>query len=148
MSSSHNEKNVIEGTTLRVYTYMVKIGEAVGPRDVMRGVGVSSPSVAYHHLQKLLELDLIEKKGNGDYIVKEKVSPSGFVWIWKILVPRLMLYSAFFLGILVIELYVLYIHLVVKEPIESALLPLILITSTAIVLFALEGFQCRKVSSQ
>ena len=42
-----------EGTTLNVYSYVVKQGKPVGPRDVMRGANLSSPSLAYWHLQKL-----------------------------------------------------------------------------------------------
>jgi len=42
-----------EGTTLNVYSYVVKKGKPVGPREVMRGTNLSSPSVAYWHLQKL-----------------------------------------------------------------------------------------------
>ncbi len=40
-----------EGTTLNVYSYVVKRGKPVGPREVMRGANLSSPSVTYWHLQ-------------------------------------------------------------------------------------------------
>ena len=33
-----------EGTTLNVYSFVVKKGEPVGPREVMRGVNLSSSS--------------------------------------------------------------------------------------------------------
>ena len=48
----------LEGITLSVYWYVVKEGKPVGPREVMKGAHLSSPSVAYRHLQKLEELNL------------------------------------------------------------------------------------------
>ncbi len=65
-----------EGTTLNVYSYVVKKGKPVGPREVMRGANLSSPSVAYWHLQKLENAGLLQKNGAGEYIVKEKTSIS------------------------------------------------------------------------
>jgi DNA-binding IclR family transcriptional regulator len=43
----------LQGITLNVYLYVAKKDKPVGPRDVMKGVNLSSPSVAYRHLQKL-----------------------------------------------------------------------------------------------
>jgi hypothetical protein len=51
----------LEGNTLDVYAYAVKEGRPVGPRDVMRGANLSSPSVAYRQLQKLENLGLMGK---------------------------------------------------------------------------------------
>jgi len=45
----------------------------------------------------------LEKNGAGEYIVKEKTSINGHVWIGRNLVPRMMCYSLFFLGVLIIE---------------------------------------------
>ena len=87
-----------EGTTLSVYSYVVKQGKPVGPREVMRGSNLSSPSVAYWHLQKLENSGLLQKNTAGEYIVKEKTSISGHIWIGRTLVPRLMCYSLFFFG--------------------------------------------------
>ena len=39
--------------TLTIYEYMVKENRPVGPREVMRGTNLSSPSVAHRHLQKI-----------------------------------------------------------------------------------------------
>jgi hypothetical protein len=85
-----------EGTTLNVYSFVVKKGKPVGPREVMRGVNLSSPSVAYWHLQKLENLGLLQKNKTGEYVVKEKTSISGHIWIGGNLVPRLIFYSLFF----------------------------------------------------
>jgi predicted transcriptional regulator len=76
---------------------VVKKGKPVGPREVMRGANLSSPSVAYWHLQKLENCGLLEKNQAGEYIVKEKTNITGHIWIGRNLVPRLMCYSLFFL---------------------------------------------------
>ncbi len=68
MPNANNEE--LEGITLSVYLYAVKKGKPVGPRDVMKGVHLSSPSVAYRHLQKLEDLGCLQKNMYGEYIIK------------------------------------------------------------------------------
>src|SRR6202142_566273 len=96
MTDVSNEE--LEGNTLNVYAYIVHAAKPVGTRDVTRGAGLSSTSVAHRHLQKLEDYGLIEKNDYGDYILKEKTSVKGHVWIGRNLVPRLMFYSFFFMG--------------------------------------------------
>ena len=98
MHSLANEE--LEGNTLNVYAYIVHADKPVGTRDVTRGADLSSTSVAHRHLQKLEAFGLIEKNGYGDFILKEKTSINGHVWIGRNLVPRLMFYSFFFMGAL------------------------------------------------
>jgi predicted transcriptional regulator len=93
----------LEGTTLNVCAYVVKEGKSVGPREVMRANNLTSPSIAYWHLQKLEALGLLAKTEYGEYTVKEKVNVSGHLWIGRTLVPRLIFYSFFFLGILIMR---------------------------------------------
>jgi hypothetical protein len=134
-----------EGTTLNVYSYVVKKGKPVGPREVMRGANLSSPSVAYWHLQKLENAGLIEKNGAGEYVVKEKTSISGHVWIGRNLVPRLMCYSLFFLGILVVETIIISVQFFYSGQIPN--LALFYLTATNAIAFALflgEGLVLRK----
>ncbi len=61
--------------------YAVNKGKPVGPRDVMKGVGLSSPSVAYRHLQKLEDLGDLQKNEYGEYTVKRKAHIRGQVWV-------------------------------------------------------------------
>jgi DNA-binding IclR family transcriptional regulator len=88
--------NDLEGNTLSVYAYIVRAGRPVGTRDVTRGADLSSTSVAHHHLQKLEDMELIEKNSFGNYVLKAKASVDGHVWVGKNLVPRLMFYAFFF----------------------------------------------------
>jgi hypothetical protein len=130
----------LEGTTLCVYAYVVKEGRPVGTREVMRGANLSSPSVAFRQLQKLETLGLLEKNQFGNYVVKEKASVSGHVWVGRSLVPRLMFYSFFFLGALGAEVALFIVSLVfIGLPIENSFIYLMAVTAAAAVLFLIEG---------
>ena len=134
-----------EGTTLNVYSFVVKKGEPVGPREVMRGVSLSSPSVAYWHLQKLESSGLLQKNRNGEYIVREKTSISGHVWLGRNLVPRLMFYSLFFLGIIIFEVVILMVQFFSDSAEFSIPLVYLLVTNIiAFVLFMSEGLLLRR----
>jgi hypothetical protein len=134
-----------EGTTLNVYSYVVKKGKPVGPREVMRGANLSSPSVAYWHLQKLENSGLLQKNEAGEYVVKEKTSISGHIWIGRNLVPRLICYSLFFLGILIIETAIISLQFNSTGQIPNlALLYLIATNAIAFALFFGEGLLLRQ----
>ena len=138
----------LEGTTFTVYSYVMKESKPVGPREVMRGANLSSPSVAYRHLKKLEDLGLLEKNEEGRYIVKEKAKISGYLWIGRTLVPRLMFYSLFFTGILSAEIASIAIRYFVYGLFPDMLfLYLALITAIAMALFLIEGISLRKKAS-
>lgn len=118
---------------------MVKEGKPVGPRDVTRGLSLSSPSVAYRHLQKLENLGLLQRDTYGEYILREKVAVKGHLWIGRNLVPRLMFYSFFFIGVFSVEVTVIAIRSWFREPIGLDFMFLTLITGLAVILFLLEG---------
>ncbi len=130
----------LEGNTLSVYAFVVKEGKPVGPREVMRGANLSSPSTAYRQLQKLESLGLIERNVYGAYIAKEKANISGHVWVGKNLVPRLICYSLFFFGILSVEVAILLIQFIFQSQTPSlAVLYLVPITAGSAGLFLAEG---------
>jgi len=131
----------LQGVTLKIYLYTVK-KRFVGPRDVMRGVHLSSPSVAYRHLQKLENMDLLVKDDLGNYVVKKKVAVRGYFWIGRFLVPNPLVYAFVFLVILAIEIVVLAIHFSVEDQ-EFKIFFLLLtsITAAALVLFVFEGWR-------
>ena len=138
----------LEGTTFTVYSYVLKESKPVGPREVMRGASLSSPSVAYRHLQKLEDLGLLEKNEEGRYVVKEKAKISGYLWIGRTLVPRLMFYSLFFTGILSAEIASIAIRYFVYGLVPDMLfIYLTLITAIAMALFLIEGLSLKKKAS-
>jgi len=98
----------LRGSTLRVYWYLFKKGEGVGVREVQRALGMSSPSTALHHLDKLRELGLIEKDRFGQYVMLKEVKVGVlrfFMRFGTLVLPRYLFYAAFFSTSLLIYLY-------------------------------------------
>jgi hypothetical protein len=130
----------LEGNTLNVYAYIVHAAKPVGTRDVTRGACLSSTSVAHRHLQKLEYLGLIEKNSYGDYILKEKASINGHVWVGRNLVPRLMFYSFFFMGAFGAEIAIIILSsLIDGMVVETSFFFLTGMTAVAMILFLIEG---------
>jgi ABC-type transport system involved in Fe-S cluster assembly fused permease/ATPase subunit len=139
------DKTELDGITLSVYWYVVKEGKPVGPRDVMKGAHLSSPSVAYRHLQKLEDMNLLQKNEYGEYMTKHKINIRGHVWIGRTLISKMMVYALVFLGILLLEIGVLVMHFEVEDykfKIFFALL--ILVTGAAFGVFTTEGLIQRR----
>ena len=89
----------LRGKTLVVYLYLLKHGKAVGVREVQMELGFSSPSVAFHHLDKLVHLGVVEKDEYERYVLARKVDTGilhSFVSIAGLTLPRLGFYAAFF----------------------------------------------------
>jgi hypothetical protein len=134
----------LNAVSFQTYVYLVRAGKPVGPRDVMRGANLSSPSVAYRNLQKLVDLGLVLKDAYGNYVVKEKVGLKGYVWVGKSLIPRFTLFGFVFLGVLIAEVAVLAPHLFFESPIEGSFWLLTVITIVSAVIFLVEGLRFRK----
>jgi DNA-binding transcriptional ArsR family regulator len=101
----------LRGNTLRVYWYMLSQNEPVGVREVQRAIGMSSPSVASHHLNKLVSLELVEKKPDNSYEVSRVVKVGvlrNFIDFRGRFLPRYVFvaifFTAFTLAYLVISL--------------------------------------------
>jgi hypothetical protein len=99
----------LRGKTLQVYMYLLAHGSAVGVREVQKELGFSSPSVAFHHLDKLVNLGILEKDQYERYVLVKKVDAgimSAFVNVGRLTLPRLGFYAAFFSTIAVAYLLV------------------------------------------
>jgi hypothetical protein len=123
---------------------MVKAGKPIGPRDLMRGANLSSPSVAYRNLQKLIDLGLVVKDEYGNYVVKEKVGMNGYVWVGKTLMPSFAVFGFIFVGVLIAEIAVLIPHLLLGSPIEEAFWLLTIVTVVSASIFLFEAMRFRK----
>lgn len=89
----------LRGRTLKTYLYMMRNSKAIGVRELQRSLGLSSPSVAYHHLEKLERMGLVQKDQYGEYSVVKKVDVSvlqAFSQIGRLLIPRFSFYAMFF----------------------------------------------------
>lgn len=133
----------LNATTLHIYLQLVKAGEPLGPREVMRMTEISSPGVAHRGLQKLVDLGLADKDAYGRYEAKEKVGFKGYVWLGKNLVSHFILLACFFFGLLIAEIVVLSVRLSAMEPIETSFMLLMAVTALSAAAFLLEGTQVR-----
>ena len=87
---------------------------------------------------------LIEKDVYGEYIIKEKANIEGYLWVGRSLVPRLLFYSFFFMGVLIAEITVIVSNLLVGQTPQLDFAFLTLITAVAMTLFLIEGSQLLK----
>lgn len=89
----------LRGKTIQVYAYLLREGKAAGVREVQKALGFSSPSVAFHHLEKLINLGIVEKDSFERYYVAKKVD-SGilgfFISLGSLQLPRFGFYATFF----------------------------------------------------
>jgi len=93
-------ESALKGKTLLVYWYLLQQpSHTVGVREVQRALNFSSPSIAVHHLEKLQDLGLIQKKGTGEYVLESEVKVGilrFFTRMGHFLVPRYLFYSVLF----------------------------------------------------
>src|SRR5215472_1860231 len=97
----------LKGLTLRVYWHILSLNrkESIGVRSIQRSLGLSSPSVASHHLEKLRTLGLLEKEATGEYRLVSQVKVGilqNFVGFLGILLPRYLFYSTMFTAMLIL----------------------------------------------
>jgi DNA-binding transcriptional ArsR family regulator len=89
----------LKGKAWKVYWYLLKNGKSVSVREVQRSLRFSSPSVAYHHLEQLRELGLVQKEDvGGHYVLVSEVKIGvlrHYVKLGKLLFPRFFFYALF-----------------------------------------------------
>jgi hypothetical protein len=96
MSNDAILESELKGKTLLVYMYMLRNpGNPVGVREVQRKLNFSSPSVSSYHLNKLLDLGLVENI-YGDYQVVREIKVGvlrHFVTFAGVMLPRFLFYA-------------------------------------------------------
>ena len=89
----------LRGKAWKVYWFLLKNGEPVGVREVQRSLHFSSPSIAFHHLEQLRELGLVQKQEiGGHYSLVGEVKIGvlrHYVKLGKLLFPRYFFYALF-----------------------------------------------------
>jgi hypothetical protein len=94
----------IYGTTWDVYLCILTSSQPLGVREIWRSLRLSSPSLAQYHVNKLLELKLIENTVEGKYRINDEErleALRSFLMLRGMLIPRLAIYGALFTGTLV-----------------------------------------------
>jgi predicted DNA-binding transcriptional regulator len=111
----------LKGKTLQIYWYMLRDpNTTVGVREVQRSLGLSSPSVAAHHLEKLLSLGLVEKTTRGEYLLNQEIKVGVlkfFSRMGRFLVPRHLFYAIWLTTMFVI--YLVVYNVVLYQPTGS-----------------------------
>lgn len=89
----------LRGKAWKVYWLLLKGGHPVSVRDVQKALGFSSPSVAYHHLEQLRQLGLVQRQNvGGSYSLVSEVKIGvlkHFVKLGRLLFPRYFFYAVF-----------------------------------------------------
>jgi predicted DNA-binding transcriptional regulator len=116
----------LKGKTLQIYLYLMKRNEPVGVREVQRDLNLSTPSLASYHLEKLIEMNLVDKDEHGRYYIARKADISileSYVNVLGYTIPRLAFFAVFFTSLLiaysVFNIESLNIHAVVFALIAS-----------------------------
>tara|TARA_B100001971_G_scaffold181668_1_gene178498 strand:- start:1307 stop:1756 length:450 start_codon:yes stop_codon:yes gene_type:complete len=97
----------LKGKSLIVYWHLLKSGNAVGVREIQRELGMSSPSVASHHLDKLRDLGIVDQDSYGRYFLSVTVEVGVlqvFTKVGRFMLPRYSFYAAFFTTLLILYL--------------------------------------------
>ncbi|MHB8567579.1 MAG: hypothetical protein ACYC7D_13640 [Nitrososphaerales archaeon] len=87
-----NLDDVLTGTTMKVYRFLMKAGKPIGPRELQKQLGLSSPSVAAFHLDKLERTGLAMKNDQGEYSVNV-IYLKHYVRLRRYLIPRYMFHA-------------------------------------------------------
>ena len=93
----------VYGKTWDVYLCILTSGDPIGVRDIWRDLGLSSPSLAQYHVNKLLELRLIESTPQGKYVTNDEErleALRSFLALRGMLIPRMVVYAALLSGVL------------------------------------------------
>ena len=99
----------LNGRTLMVYFVLLN-KKSIGVRELQRHLELSSPSVAKYHLEKLVNLNLVENR-NGIYHLEKKANLpllTSWVLIGKHLLPK-VIFAVFFFTFLFIS-YLIFIY--------------------------------------
>ena len=111
----------LKGKTLQIYWYLLRDpSSSVGVREVQRSLGLSSPSVAAHHLNKLLSLGLVEKNTRSEYFLNQEIKVGllkFFSRMGRFLVPRHLFYAIWLSTMFAI--YLIVYNIILFQPTGS-----------------------------
>lgn len=135
--SKYNEEQMnelLKGKTMKVYALLLT-KDTVRLRDIQHTLNFSSPSLVLHHLNKLIEADLVVKDVWGDYAVKKDVrvgSLSLFVKLGSRFLPRFLFQATLLICILIP--YVLFFMSIPPDG-KDILFLFVVITTTCLLIY-------------
>jgi hypothetical protein len=90
-------------------------------------------------------MGFLAKDAYGEYVLKDKARVRGYVWAGRRMMPKMLVYSLVFLGVLITELVILALHYSVENyEFKVFFLLLTLLTGFAMAVFIAEGLLQRK----
>jgi predicted DNA-binding transcriptional regulator len=95
LMTAHKE---LAGNTLRVYLYLVTHGPSE-LREVQRGLELSTPSLAFYHLSRLIEFGYVTQDGEGRYVAVREASVDilqEYSKVGSAMIPNLLFFSFLF----------------------------------------------------
>lgn len=110
-------KEVLRGTTLEVYRFLLKSSKPVGTRELQRALNLSSSSVSTYHLSKLEDAGLLKREMGGFTVSKYLLENS--IKVSRFLVPRYLFYTIFAVAALILEFTLLKPNIIYKEYVFS-----------------------------
>ena len=116
MDNSTPSAPTIRGNTVRVYLFVLRNGPCE-LRDVQHGLKLSTPSLAFYHLSRLVQAGNVKRTEDGRYIAVTDISADlleGYVKFGRRIIPEL-----FFLTLIFSAILVYYIYLIWGGPIDS-----------------------------
>jgi len=89
----------LKGKAWKVYWLLLRSGHEMSVREIEKALHFSSPSIAFHHLEQLCQLGLVEKqKIGGNYHLVSEVKIGvlrHFVKLGRLMFPRYFFYAVF-----------------------------------------------------
>jgi hypothetical protein len=119
-----DSKEVLKGTTLEVYRFLLKSNKPVGTRELQRALNFSSSSVAVYHLTKLEDVGLLKRETDGYTVNKFLLENS--IKISRFLIPRYFFYAVFAITALIVDLAVIRPSVIYREYIFSLVVTAVL----------------------
>jgi len=116
MGNGNPGKPGIRGNTVRVYLFVLRNGPCE-LRDIQRGLNLSTPSLAFYHLSRLVQSGLVNRTEDGRYNVVTDISSDlldGYVKFGRRLMPQL-----FFLSLIFTAILGYYVYLIWRHPLET-----------------------------
>jgi DNA-binding Lrp family transcriptional regulator len=133
-----NDNVKLSSTQLRIYAYLLESGRPESVRDIADALSIPSSSVHYH-LKRLASAGIVKMVPEG-FTVSRRISIEGYVFIWRKLIPRMILYSFFFIGVTVGTAIIT----VVDRKLTGDRILLLSTSILASVLFLYEGIEARR----
>ena len=110
----------LKGKAWNVYWLLLKNGQPMSVREVARALRFSSPSVANHHLEQLIQIGLVERQeigGNYTLVGEVKIGVlRHFVKLGRMMFPRYFFYALFSSAF-----YVTYLTLFIETVTQESL---------------------------